>query len=167
MTEPTTGEERLTQANIDKLRAYWSDELTPKHGQIEEYGLRLIAGAEQAEAQLAEAAKWLATCRKYLRRKRSLSPAFYAQMKRLDTFLAGLSTTKEECEFGCTVDKGGQHHPGCAEVVSLARDPACERVLVCPGCASGDELWKCATHHGVWPSGKKRCPAALAGNVTT
>ncbi len=57
MSETTA--ERLTQANIDKLRAYWSDELIPKHGQIEEYGLRLIAHVEQAEAQLGEAQQQL------------------------------------------------------------------------------------------------------------
>ena len=31
------------------------------------------------------------------------------------------------CEFGCTVDKGGQHHPGCAEVVAVTPDPAREQ----------------------------------------
>jgi hypothetical protein len=32
----------LKPENIEKLRRYWSDDLTPKHGQIEEYALLLI-----------------------------------------------------------------------------------------------------------------------------
>ena len=43
--------------------------------------------------------------------------------------------------------------------------PECERV--CGGCGVAGIGYKCGTHHGPWPSGTDRCPAAMAGNVTT
>ncbi len=61
--------------------------------------------------------------------------------------------------------------------------PLCERVSVCCGkpvseynLAHNDPhcsmcgvplILRCATHHGVWPSDTKQCPAAMTGNVTT
>ena len=103
-------------------------------------------------------------------------------------FLAGL------CEHGCTIDATGQHHPGCARVIALATPPANEdyaahlreRALnagkteeemrkkygLAPRCERVSNYYTrsdfaCATHHGPFPSGLMRCPAAMTVNVTT
>ena len=56
-----------------------------------------------------------------------------------------------------------------AVVTSLAGlstdTPECGRVFAGYGVAGIG--YKCATHHGPWPSDTERCPAAMAGNVTT
>ena len=41
--------------------------------------------------------------------------------------------------------------------------PECERVSQC---CDSPATSGCVTHHGPWPSGTDRCPAAMAGNVT-
>ncbi len=138
--DPNYGSEAERLAKIAEAVADQEKKETPPF--VEFIWDRMLAAetkAGQAEAQLAEAAEWLATCRKYLRRKRSLSPAFYAQMKRLDTFLVGLSTT-----------------------------PGCERVSVCPGTPQLHDCkhFICATHHGPWPSDTKRCPATVPPLLT-
>ncbi len=46
-----------------------------------------------------------------------------------------------------------------------AEDQPCERVFAGYGIAGMG--YKCATHHAPWPSDMQRCPAAMAGNVTT
>ena len=43
--------------------------------------------------------------------------------------------------------------------------PECERVFA--GCGVAGIGYKCVTHHGPWPSGTMRCPAAMTVNVTT
>ena len=69
-------------------------------------------------------------------------------------FLAGLSTvTPEKCER--------------VSVCCKSSPPGDGSDHTCGNCNSQLAEFKCVTHHGPWPSDTERCPAAMAGNVTT
>ena len=122
---------------------------------------RLIADLEQAEGQLGEARELLHLS-KCIGQNPDSNADYYCWMHGGPkeeycprcAFLAGLSTVTPE---------GG--HGRCPDKLPHDLDQPCERVGGFTG--NGTPYSKCATHHGPWPSDTERCPAAMAGNVTT
>ncbi len=114
---------------------------------------------EQAEAQLAEAVafrEWVADYAKAWREEEygPTGEDLRSFVKQLHTKLAGLSTVTPK-----------------VDVIYMTRDQTerrgqvCERVSGFTG--NGTPYSKCDPHGCPWPSGTKRCPAAMTGNTTT
>ncbi len=95
-------------------------------------------------------------------------------LRNAERFLAGLSTTPEVDVIYMTRDQKERREKTCERISVCCEEPGwasvgpagTAHVLCCAKCFEAASF-KCATHHGPWPSDTKRCPAAMTGNVTT